>query len=198
MNFDSKDYHVLVNAVKKIKNVNGLTCEIGVREGGSTKLILDTLRNTNQNKIHIAIDPFGNIEYEHWENKKEKLDYTNSMKIKMLKNLYTYCDDHNVDVLFFPLEDTEFFKRYKDGVPIYNEYKSIINEYALVFLDGPHTTELVKNEFDFFKDKIPKGGIIVFDDIEQYPHMDNLDDYIKEYNFEIVEKTNYKISYIKV
>ena len=198
MNTDSREYHILENAVLSIKDVEGLTCEIGVREGGSTYLIMNTLRATDQAKIHIAIDPFGNIDYEHWENKKEKLDYTNYMKNNMLKNLYTYCSETNMECLFFPLEDNEFFEKYKDGVPIYNEYKKVVNQYALVFLDGPHTTALVKNEFDFFKNKMPVGGMIIFDDINQYPHMENLDSYILDNNFKMVEKGDCKISYIKI
>jgi len=197
MNTDSREYNILENAARKIVNVQGLTCEIGVREGGGTQKILDILKSTNQNKIHIAIDPFGNIEYEHWETKKERLDYTNKMKNTMLKNLYTYCSDNDMEVIFFPLEDTEFFAKYSNGVPVYNEYKQIINTYALVFLDGPHTTSLVKTEFDFFMDKIPVGGVIIFDDIDQYPHMTNLDEYIRSNGFEILEQGICKISYIK-
>ena len=198
MKTDSREYNILINAVNKIQNVDGFTCEIGVREGGSTEMILNTLKNTQQNKIHIAIDPFGNIEYEHWENRKEKLDYTNKMKNNMLKNLYTFCFENNMECLYFPLEDTEFFNRYSDGVPIYNENKYILNKYSLVFFDGPHTTKLVKDEFDFFYTKIPSGGVIVFDDIDQYPHMTNLDSYIRDKGFNILEKGICKISYIKV
>lgn len=198
MKTDSREYHILTNAIDKIQNVDGFTCEIGVREGGSTEIILNKLKNTQQNKIHIAIDPFGNIEYEHWENRKERLDYTNKMKNNMLKNLYKFCSENNMECLYFPLEDTEFFNRYSDGVPIYNENKYILNKYSFVFFDGPHTTVLVKNEFDFFYNKIPSGGIIVFDDIDQYPHMKNLDTYIREKDFEILEKGICKISYIKL
>ena len=198
MNTDSREYHILKNAVSLVSNVDGLTCEIGVREGGSTKLILDTLRETNQNKVHIAIDPFGNIEYEHWENRKERIDYTNSMKNRMLKNLYEYCDKHSMECLYFPLEDTEFFEKFKEGVPIYNEHKYIVNQYSLVFFDGPHTTKLVKEEFDFFYDKVPSGGVIVFDDIDQYPHMQNLDAYILEKGFKTITKGGCKISYMKI
>jgi hypothetical protein len=197
MQTDSREYGILERAVRQVVNVQGLTCEIGVREGGGTKKILDTLLSTNQNKIHIAIDPFGNIEYQHWETEKVRLDYTNAMKNNMLKNLYSYCSEKNMEVLFFPMEDTEFFARYATGVPVYNGYKRIINTYSLVFLDGPHTTALVKQEFDFFAHRIPVGGMIVFDDIDQYPHMQNLDDYIRSKNFEVVEKGTCKISYIK-
>ena len=78
-----------------------------------------------------------------------------------------------------PPPPCEYVDDIRDGIPIYNENKSIINTYALVFFDGPHTTELVKYEFDFFYNKIPVGGILVFDDINQYNHMENLDKYSK-------------------
>ena len=198
MNTDSREYHILLNAVARVKDVDGLTCEIGVREGGGTKLIMETLRNTGQQKVHIAIDPFGNIEYEHFETRKERLDYTNAMKNRMLANLYALCNNTGMECLFFPLEDTEFFKRYCDGIPIYDECKRIVNKYAMVFLDGPHTTELVRAEFDFFNTRIPLNGVIVFDDIDQYQHMDQLDAYIQANGFAVLEQGGCKISYVKL
>lgn len=198
MNTDSTEYDILIDAVKLIVGVEGFTCEIGVREGGSTKMILDMIKLTNQNKIHVAIDPYGNIDYCSWETRIDKVGYTNKMKQTFLKNLYSYCYNNNMECLFFPLEDTEFFKRYSDGIPIYNEYKTILNKYSLVFFDGPHSTQIVKTEFDFFKDKVPKGGVLIFDDINQYPHMANLDPYIQENNFRIIKKGNTKISYKKI
>lgn len=195
MQRDSRDYHVLENAVIKSKDIEGMTCEIGVREGGGTECILNALKD--KKKVHIAIDPFGNIEYKHWETKTERLDYTNEMKNRMLVKLYEYASKHKHEVLFFPLEDTEFFKRYADGVPVYNKVKQILSTYSLVFLDGPHTTELVKEEFDFFKSRIAMGGCIVFDDINQYPHMKNLDSYIRENGYTLLEQTSVKASYFR-
>lgn len=130
---DSSEYSILSNAVDMIKNIEGLTCEIGLREGGSTKIILDSLKNNGVQKTHIAIDPYGNIEYRLKENEVHRMDYTNQMKNKTLYNLYKYCDENNLECLYFPLEDVEFFKRYSDGVPVYNQYKQIINTYSLVF-----------------------------------------------------------------
>ena len=197
MNCDSVEYEILMNAVIQIQHIEGFTCEIGVREGGSTQIILDILKQTNQNKIHIAIDPFGNIDYTHWENTVQKIDYTNKMKNQMLMNLYTYCSKNDMEVLYFPLEDTEFFKRFADGIPIYNENKYIINTYSLVFFDGPHSVNAIKIECDFFIDKISVGGVFVFDDINQYEHMEEIHPYILQNNFSVLEKGQRKISYIK-
>jgi hypothetical protein len=195
---DSRDYHVLENAVSRSKDIDGMTCEIGVREGGGTQCILDTLLKHDKKKVHIAIDPFGNIEYQHWETKCERLNYTNAMKNRMLSKLYDYCWKNDLEVLFFPLQDTEFFQRYGDGVPVYNNFKTLCNTYSLVFFDGPHTTALVKDEFDFFKNRVAIGGCIVFDDVDQYPHMKYLDEYIRDNGFELLDQTAVKASYIKV
>jgi hypothetical protein len=118
MQSDSSEYEILKNAASMIKNVEGFTCEIGLREGGSSQMILDSVKKNGDSKIHVAIDPYGNIEYSHWENRVERLDYSNQMKNKTLSNLYSYCFENNMECLYFPLEDTEFFKRYSDGIPI--------------------------------------------------------------------------------
>ncbi len=51
---DSSEYSILTNAVDMIKNIEGLTCEIGLREGGSTKIILDSLKIMEYKK-HISL-----------------------------------------------------------------------------------------------------------------------------------------------
>ena len=45
MNCDSVEYEILINAVLQIQDIEGFTCEIGVREGGSTQIILDILKS---------------------------------------------------------------------------------------------------------------------------------------------------------
>jgi cephalosporin hydroxylase len=195
MDCDSEEYDILTNAVTSTNNIPGFTLEIGVRKGGSSKLIIE---NSLSTKIHIAVDPFGNIDYTHFESQVVKLDYTNKMKNTMLAEMYKFCSETNRECLFFPLEDTEFFNRFADGVPVYSESKSLINEYSLVFLDGPHSVSAVLTEFDFFKTRMRRGAMIVFDDIDQYPHMESVDEYVRENNFIIAEKGNRKISYMKV
>ena len=83
---------------------------------------------------------------------------------------------------------TEFFKRFSDGIPIYNENKYIINRYSLVFFDGPHSVSAIKTECDFFIERIVEGGVFIFDDINQYEHMEKIHPYILENNFSVLEK----------
>jgi len=194
-NTDSLEYEILVDAVHGIKDVNGFTLEIGVRQGGSTKLIIDNLKSTNQNRIHIAIDPYGDIPYWTTQTCQATCGYTNKMKQTMLSELYQYCLEIDQEVLYFPLESYEFCNRFSDGVPIYNNGKELINEYALVFLDGSHKLEDVLAEFNWFEKRIAKGGYIIFDDIHIYPHMERLDSIIIAAGYVKMKQGNNKVSY---
>lgn len=201
---DSREYEILMNACDRIQGVPGFTCEIGMYRGGSSyKMMMNRLvsHQTNKSQIfpHISIDPYGNIEYTHWETRKERgRNYTNKIRNSTLKALYSWCADNDYPFLFFNMEDTEFFKRFSDGVPFYDEFKYIINSYALVFFDGPHSTQFIKTEIDFFKDRTPIGGCWVFDDIDQYPHMLATDHYIRSLGFQLMQKGICKISYVRI
>ena len=177
---DSLNYHVVSNAVKAAKDVEGMTCEIGVRRGGGSKFIIDALVEMNKNVPHIGIDPFGNIEYFADEKYGViRQDYSNSMKLEMLTNMSLYCLQKNINYVFFNLEDTEFFNRYTDGVPIYNEVKKIWNKYSSVLLDGPHNILALKTEIDFFNQRMDIGATLILDDLELYPHFEEIDPYLQ-------------------
>ncbi len=192
---DSKEYEILVAACKEIGGVPGLTCEIGVRQGGSSQLIMKSCHEAGDPRTHVGIDPFGNILYELKEELPVRMDYTNEMKLNMLASLYAWCRKVGADFIFMPLEDSEFFTRFADGVPLYSETKTLINEYALVFFDGPHSVKAVRSEIEFFAERTPTGGVWVFDDLEYYPHMEKLDAVIQDLGFKILKQGAYKISY---
>jgi hypothetical protein len=96
------------------------------------------------------------------------------------------------------LEDTEFFKRYHDGVPTYNEHKILVNEYAFVFFDGPHDNQCLDLETEFFVKRAPVGAVFVFDDIWMYDHDKIVEEKLFAHGFEVHEKKQIKASYIKV
>lgn len=195
LQMDSSDYEIIYEAGKLIKGVEGFTCEIGVRRGGGSTIIMGTCIENNDRRIHIGIDPYGNIDYLSGDGRCEKFDYTNKMKMLSLAELYNWCLTYEYEFLFFNLEDSEFFKRFSDGIPIYNEYKSLINKYALVHFDGPHSVETIMSEVIFFGERTPKGGVWIFDDINAYNH-NKIENEIFKFGFEKYQSTQQKASYI--
>jgi hypothetical protein len=199
---DSLDYDLLYRATQSVGHVDGLICEIGVRRGGSLKHIIDAIDSSADQlplRHIIALDPYGNIDYAATEDFTGKLDYTNQMKNSAISNLYKYVDEKNVNLIFFNLEDTEFFDKFKDGVPVYDQHKSIINEYALVFFDGPHDVASIRKEIDFFSTRINTGGVFVFDDVQSYPHQ-TIHQHLLSTGFKLLEigQQQRKISYTKI
>jgi hypothetical protein len=207
---DSSEYEILQNAALSIRGVEGAVVEIGTRRGGSAKIIIDALtQNGDTNRAMFCIDPYGNIPIEvsdksiemHKvvtdENKCIRLDYTNSMRNRIIPSLYYYAYQAGLDFTFFCLEDHEFFIRYADGVPVYNDDKELINDYALVFFDGPHTNEAVKEELTFFLDRVNIGSVFVFDDLHVYDHDEEIEPILFDNGFELVTKGNVKASYVK-
>ena len=194
---DGHDYDIIEKAVLQIKDTRGMTCEIGVRRGGGSRTIIDCLiANNDLNRHHICIDPYGNIDYMAGDF-VTKYDYDNSMRNDCLMNIYQYTHGLPVHLHFFVLEDTEFFNRYYDGVPVYDEYKQLLTKYALVHLDGPHDFRSVLNEFNFFKTRCEKGAVIIFDDIGFWAHDRDLEPIVLANGFRLFEKNNTKAAYLK-
>lgn len=215
---DSQEYEILHKAALNIKGVDGAIVEIGTRRGGSAKLIIDTLVQNQDNKRSMfCIDPYGNIEIEctnlnmsiHYPGTKvegpadskditspHRFDYDNSMRNRTIPSLYYYAYQAGLNFTFFCLEDTEFFNRYSDGVPVYDEFKTLVNQYALVFFDGPHDNPSVIKEVEFFEPRAVKGSVFVFDDIWMYSH-DKVEEFLFSKGWKVLEKKNIKASYKK-
>lgn len=194
---DSGDYHVLANATKLIHGVSGILCEIGTRRGGSLKIIIDSLLENNDfNRNVIGIDPYGNVPYISSEGALVLYDYTNDMRNETFASLYTYIQNKPVNLLLFVLEDSEFFKRYSDGVPFYFNVKTVIDRYSLVFFDGPHDLQSIFSEMAFFLPRTSIGGIWIIDDIHVVNY-DKIKEFLLGNGFVLIEETTIKASFKK-
>ena len=217
---DSQEYEILENAVKQIKGVEGAVVEIGTRRGGSAKLIIDTLTaNEDTDRSMFCLDPYGNIELEctninmkvHYnavfedgvdpmskeQTVKARFDYDNNMRNTIIPSLYFCAYRAGLNFSFFCMEDTEFFNRFADGVPVYDQFKRYENNYALVFFDGPHTNEAVKTELEFFEPRTKKGAIFIMDDVWMLEHDKIVEQFLFDRGWKVLEKKNIKASYIK-
>jgi len=145
---DSVEYDMLAHWARECKH-NNLSCEIGVREGLGSKIILDNLK---PNK-HIGIDPYGNLNYQHYDHTGSyQCDYTESMRVQLLKDMSDY---ENFDL--FHMKDTDFMNRFYDAGP-----------FDFVHFDGPHMTKDVMTEAVWFANRSTPGTRFVFDDYPKY------------------------------
>jgi hypothetical protein len=183
---DSTEYEILEQACKTLGD-DLFTAEIGVRQGAGTKIILDTLKDKKH--WHIGIDPYGNLNYQHYDNSESyTCDYTNSMKLQLIKDI----DYQNFTL--FPMGDDEFMKRFHDGVPIYREKKELINNYDLVHFDGPHKTVDVLKEVMFFAQRSRAGTVFVFDDYPKFDMNLILKIIVNDYGFMLLKQGKNKIA----
>lgn len=193
---DSQNYEVITEGVRRVAGIPGMTCEIGLRRGGGSKYIIDALLDTSQRKVHIAIDPYGNIEYADTDDHITRFDYTNDMRDECLANMHFYCRQRGQSFIFFNLEDTEFFARFADGVPVYNKTKTIETQYSFVHFDGPHAVVPLLHEVAFFHERTPQGAVFVFDDVGQYDHA-RVHTYLTSIGWEAFRTTPRKWAYYK-
>jgi len=183
---DGTEYEILKQACETLGD-NLLTAEIGVRQGKGSLTILDSLKDKNH--WHIGIDPYGNLNYEHYDNSGEyTCDYTNSMRLNLIKDM------NYENFTLFPMGDDEFMRRFYDGVPIYREKKEIITKYDLVHFDGPHKTIDVMKEVIFFGERSHAGTVFVFDDYPKFNMDLILKVIVNEFGFMLLKQGKNKIS----
>lgn len=194
--YDKEDYSLLLSTIHQCENVSGLGCEIGVREGHGSYIMM---KHGPPQRVHVAVDPYGNIEYSSWEVRRDRLNqYDDDMFYATMVTLYSAAKDLNRHLIFLPLEDSEFMARFGCGVPVYTKDKKVpMSTYAMVHIDGPHTTDIVMRETSFFVVRMERGGCIVYDDIQQYNH-GVVHAFLEEHNFTCIGKTDKKAAYKRV
>lgn len=203
---NGSDYEVLMRACRKVKGVPGLTCEVGLREGGGSKYMIDTLlANEDFGRTHVAIDPYGSIPYIQSETNTiggfegGTGPYPNEMMKYTLRDLYGYICNKDIQVLFFPFEDTVYYAMFGGGVPVYHDgKKEYVNQYACVYMDGPHNLESTMDETKFFADRSTPGSVLVYDDINTYYDHNSVREWLERQRWAELETMGTKAAYIKV
>ena len=197
---DSTEYELLIEAATVGCRVPGMGIELGLRRGGGSRMIMDAFIASRVFKTHVMVDPWGDIDYLTNE-KQVRLthtDYTNDMRNDCMANLFGYYRGKPVNPVVFNMEDSEFFKRFADGVPTYfNRGKMLENMYCVAHLDGPHDSTVVIEEAEFFAPRMHAGAMLVCDDVNLYDHKRAEDRIIGDLGFEIYKKGARKNVYRK-
>jgi hypothetical protein len=152
------------------------SCEIGVREGLGSKIIMDNIKN---NFIHIGVDPYGNLNYQHYDTSPSyTTDYTDEMRDRLIEDMKPYAGKFHLA----NMTDTLFMCH-----PDYNEKK-----FSFVHFDGPHMTKDVLTEAVWFANRSAPRTRFVFDDHKTYS-MDTIAYALTAFNFRTIEIGEHKI-----
>ena len=179
---DSTEYELLDKWTKGFDCMGYKTCEIGVREGLGSKIIMDNVVN---NYLHVGVDPYGNLEYQHYDDTGAYTrDYTDEMRDTMLSDFKPYINQGKFTLC--NMTDTQFM----------NDTEHRHSKFAFVHLDGPHMTKDVITEAVWFANRSVKGTRFVFDDYKKY-NIHKINDVLDFFNFVLVEPGNNKICYEK-
>jgi len=148
------------------------SCEIGVREGLGSKIIMDNVLN---NYIHVGVDPYGNLKYQHYDDTGEyTCDYTDDMRDTMLNDFKPYRNQGKFTLC--NMTDTKFM----------NDTEHRHSTFAFVHFDGPHMTKDVMTEAVWFANRSVKGTRFVFDDYKKY-NMGLIAQVLELYSFKVIE-----------
>jgi hypothetical protein len=193
-------YEAMKKYAELLKGVEGLSCELGVRSGMGSTSMMGGLAENDDKRTHVCVDPFGDIIMmnDRFYNGAIRCGFNNEWKCNTAIALYDWCKTNKVNLIFLPLEDVEFFKRFNDGVPVYETEKRIVNKYCYIHVDGPHTYEAAKNSCDFFLEKMDVGAIIAFDNCDHYDHPKIEETYLPSDKFKFLEDIHSKRFYVKL
>ena len=160
---DSTDYDLLDKWSKDFDCKGHKTCEIGVREGLGSKIIMDNVRN---NYIHVGVDPYGDLVYQHCDDQPNRQwighepgvapTYPDSMRDQMLYDFKPYRNEGRFTLC--NMTDTKFMND--------TEHKN--STFAFVHFDGPHMTKDVITEAIWFANRSAPHTRFVFDDHNEY------------------------------
>jgi hypothetical protein len=63
------------------------------------------------------------VEILKYEKSTAETDYTNNMRDRIMISMSQYCiENPNINFYLYPMEDTEFFKRFADGVALFHQF----------------------------------------------------------------------------
>jgi len=192
---DSFNYELLDSAVKRLNHPIGTSFEIGVRRGLGSKIIIDAYRKYHpqiKNLVHIGLDPYGDLPYNFSETEQNIMNfgYTDLMKRELLINF----SKRYSEFYFVNLDTHEFFGRFADGYPVYQNKKKIINKFEIVHFDGLHDLKNITLEVNYFLGKLSDHTIFIFDDVDTFD-MKPIDNILYKNGFEDFESSGRKKSF---
>ncbi|QGH73311.1 MAG: methyltransferase [Siphoviridae sp. cttb18] len=139
--------------------------EIGTAGGTTAFYALECLKKNNDKRWFFTIDPYGDKPYQAGGSILDSaMGYNDKLYAEMMKKLYSFAYENELSYLHWKLTSLDFMKIFPQIEFWSSEWVKLKPKFAWAFLDGDHSWNPVKEEFDFFYNHMPKGGVICIDD----------------------------------
>lgn len=162
--------------------------EIGVHNGGSMSLIVS---NGNHDKKCFGIDLFQDMydEKKHLNKSKfTRYQYFKRDNLNIAKSLKNIQDSNTTNAIVNLIQGNSYFddteQKFKDQLT-----DSGLKGIDLLFIDGDHTVDGVRNDYERYSKYVKTGGWIVFDDYH-HPEVKRVIDSYKFKNFQLFKANN--------
>jgi len=132
--------------------------EIGLLFGGSfIYTLLGVLEDSND--IFIGIDPLNG----YYINDPERASYIDHIsKVPVTKDVLL----KNIDIFNIPHDRYEILEGYSTDKDILANMKGV--KVSVLFIDGDHTYQGVKSDYELYAPVVEEGGYIIFDNYNDY------------------------------
>lgn len=171
-----KNIELIDYAIKNL-NSNSSIVEIGIYGGLSTNLILYLLQKHQKNNLLFNCDPWI---YEGYNDTTEQSKYIDGSVEITRSNYSDYLYKayiNSIEFLHnkkrphtFKLTSDDFFNKWSNNQfnnDVWNIKTKLGGEIAFAYIDGNHSYEQCKKDFENVNNYLVKGGYILFDDSAQ-------------------------------
>lgn len=154
----------ITEAIKKIPHLP--IVEIGTAGGTTALHALEVLKKNEDKRWFFTIDPYGDKPYKAGGSTMDvAMGYNDKLYRGTINKLYNFAFETELNYLHWKITSLDFIKIYKELEMWSSEWgRKQGQQFAFAFLDGDHNWDPVKQEFDFFYNNMPSGGIICIDD----------------------------------
>lgn len=141
-----------------------LVVEIGTDSGTTAHYALQALKEANDKRWFFTIDPYGDKPYKAgMDVQGSNMGYNDKHYMSAVSGLYQYANENELNYLHWKLLSTDWMKIYPE-IAFWSDGTILKPKFALAYLDGDHNWDPVFDEFVWFYNHMPSGGVIVIDD----------------------------------
>lgn len=163
MQSQGQAYHdILLETLKRLPDLP--VVEIGT-DGGTTAIwAMRALKENNDKRWFFTIDPYGDKPYKAGDSLGGKeMNYNDKHYMDVIPTLYRYAKESSLNYLHWKLLSLDWMKIFPQ-VAFWSDGSVIKPQFAFAFLDGDHNWDPVAEEFLWFYERMPSGGVICIDD----------------------------------